>query len=250
MYKLSFTIAILVACRYDHPVYVPPTAPAVSGRTAGIPAAQLDALSREPAAAHWGDVVAEVTQLLRDPQFRDRLTHFTEIDARAGDPTTGREVAAALLGDHRAPSQVPTQYLITNDDPACKHQTASTGIADDKFARTVLNPCTIARSRTPKTAAYACAINTAAHEMTHTVLDEKNVQLYQDGSHKHATTPLVSYTVGAIAQCLYLSSIDSLAASMFDSCVQQAGTTSFNPNTCDESWLLTLKGIRPDEHAP
>ena len=251
--RMLIALALVVGCTHNHAVFIP-SDPSDLTRAPGIPAPQLDAFTGDAAASHWSAVVTDTLAVLRDARFRDRLTGFRDLDARVGTSTTGRAVAAFLLGDAASPNQVKTQYVQTRDDPSCTRQTASTGIVatrtGPKFARTVLNPCTLERARTPKTAAYACAINTAAHEMTHAVLGTRIQQLYLDAAHADATEPLVSYTVGAIAQCLYLEQQGVLTASMFASCVNQVGTTSFNPATCEQGWLLTLRGIDSDVHAP
>ena len=86
----------------------------------------------------------------------------------------------------------------------------------------------------------ACAINTVAHEITHTIpafaAGEK--QLYRDwgfSTLKAFRRPLVSYTVGAIAECTYLQKELGLDERDLRACIARVGTNEFKSNHCGMS---------------
>jgi hypothetical protein len=80
----------------------------------------------------------------------------------------------------------------------------------------------------------ACTINTLAHEWTHTVTVNDTV-IYTDSGHNSVDVPLVSYTVGSLAQCVYLKrqrpQLDVRA------CVDEVGTHDFCHRTCEAGWV-------------
>lgn len=84
----------------------------------------------------------------------------------------------------------------------------------------------------------ACAINTLAHEWTHAIADAKMRILFTDDGYQHFDDPVVSYTVGAVAQCVFLQrwrpQLD------LNVCIQAAGTRSFRACTCEAGWLDAL----------
>lgn len=146
-------------------------------------------------------------------------------------PVRGQGVLEMYLGSSAVRGQVITQYALTKE--GCDDQTASTGVystiphGEYDHAIVTLNTCTLERAANPDIFAFACAVNTAAHELTHSVIVD-GVQLYQDGDHKDDRQPMVSYTLRAIAQCVYLKQAGKLTMGL-DACVRRVGEHIFDP---------------------
>jgi hypothetical protein len=195
--------------------------------------------------------------------FRRHLVKIAKIDPQPNaTPTDGSTVANLYLGLDGVAHQYPSKYLTTTQGCTgfpLTHtgaSTATTGLnGASGTATTTLHSCTLERARAyPKTDAdpggtFACAVNTLAHEWSHSIPDESRHQtvnnwLYQDTGHKHAKMGLVSYTIGAIAQCAYLDSRGFKIEERFEECVESVGTTTFNSSTCNERWAHDKFGRR------
>ncbi|MFO0555412.1 MAG: hypothetical protein U0271_43950 [Polyangiaceae bacterium] len=109
----------------------------------------------------------------------------------------------------------------------------------DRITRHPMTPGTQVES-------FACAINTIAHEWAHTIPDpsDAGVWLYQDDDHEGSDEALVSYAIGAIAQCVYLDMQGYRVEEQFDECMRRVGTTTFNSTTCAAGWAETTFGRR------
>jgi hypothetical protein len=200
------------------------------------------------------DAVVEARKVINSKSFQDHLLAIPHLDASAtiANLTTGTEVARLYLESDGITHQYPTTYLVTRC--GCGSSTASTGIdGPNKKATTTLRSCTLERmAALPKTnddpvEGFACAINTIAHEWTHSIPEpnDPGVWLYQDNGHANAREWLVSYTVGAIAQCVYLDARGFRVEEKFEECLKAVGTTLFSAKTCEDGWAETMFGRRP-----
>ncbi|MGC4118034.1 MAG: hypothetical protein QM765_26480 [Myxococcales bacterium] len=85
--------------------------------------------------------------------------------------------------------------------------------------------------------AASCAINTVAHELTHTVASPDGAELFADRGVTYAEMrdrQLVSYFVGAVAQCTYLQLEAERAGKSHDlaDCIRKVGTRRMNASLC------------------
>lgn len=92
----------------------------------------------------------------------------------------------------------------------------------------------------------SCAVNTFAHELTHTVVevgsDGSGVLVFADRGHRWGNRLLylghrhhfVSYAIGAIAQCVYLDNNGLVKPGGMDACIEHWGV--FDTTDCDASW--------------
>jgi hypothetical protein len=86
----------------------------------------------------------------------------------------------------------------------------------------------------------SCAINTLAHEISHTLSKQAGSNLQyildeEDGRPRpRAGEPFASYLTGTVAQCTYLQSKGRIKAAGFDSCVAVFGVARFNSDSCDD----------------
>ena len=135
----------------------------------------------------------------------------------------------------------PTSYALKG--ASCKHQTADTLFKGSLGSTTYLNQCTLDRAASRPTPgsddveAFACAINTIAHEWTHAVYggDHHSLERYLDRGHKPSSGMLVSYTTGAVAQCTYLEAGHHLPGSFAD-CLNEVGTYILKTAPCNKGW--------------
>lgn len=160
----------------------------------------------------------------------------------------GEDVFRSLVGFDAASRPRPVSYApkcAHGSGPLCPvakctHQTADT---DWGAPTTLLNECTFARAaarpapHSDDVEAFACAINTIAHEWTHTIpqAGDPAKERFLDRGHKPSTGMLASYTVGAVAQCTYLEAGGHLPET-FEKCVDDAGTYILKPATCVKGW--------------
>jgi hypothetical protein len=184
--------------------------------------------------------------VVRSALFRAKLLGFDALGTNAtGAEKSGTEVEKAYFSTAGSVHMYPVTY-----DPSCLpcwFSTASTVLGGGR-ATTTLRSCTVDRIKavlrtdSGQDEAVACAINTIAHEWTHAVGDEKQTQVYTDGNHTDSQKPLVSYTIGALAQCAYLDSRGYNVAPQFDLCLRLVGATTFNPSTCAPGWAMRVFG--------
>lgn len=205
----------------------------------GIPAADLSALvgaDRD----NWKDTLDQTLAVIASEEFQTALSGYSALDPRKHAPDVrGADVLALYTRTSLTSGQLAAHYVSTSD--GCGSQTASTlwlpRNRPYKFAQVSLNTCTRQRAASSDVYTRACAVNTAAHELTHTIIDN-GVEVFQDKGHGGASGRLVSYTVGAIAQCVYLDQHGKLAEQKLSvsACVERVGPTFFDPHTCCADW--------------
>ncbi|HWW86024.1 MAG TPA: hypothetical protein VNZ26_20655 [Vicinamibacterales bacterium] len=200
------------------------------------------------------DAARAAANVIGTPLFRQQLQAIGDLDPQVNvPPTTGDVVANLYLGLDGTGRQFPTSYITSPKKCAglfgIGGSTAITGVSGaTKAATTTLHSCTTAHARAQGTSIgeFACAVNTLAHEWTHAIPlpENPNGSLYQDARHKNSGMGLVSYTVGAIAQCVYLEMQGFRVKEKFGECLDAVGTTRFDPNTCNDTWAEKIFGKR------
>lgn len=95
----------------------------------------------------------------------------------------------------------------------------------------------------------SCAINTLAHEISHTYSRYTNqyVEFILDTANKgaqHDGTPLASYFIGSVAQCTYLENEGRISTKGLLACVRTFGLTRYNNNRCND-FSDSAKAITP-----
>ncbi|MEO7730668.1 MAG: hypothetical protein ABIY55_06815 [Kofleriaceae bacterium] len=190
----------------------------------------------------------------------DELVHTSEfgaalrdIDTLAptpkGDRISGAMFAAMYLHQYSDIESLPLCYRFEAADGS---ETARTGTFANRqgcgkgkaaVAEITLHTVTLARASTEQLEAHACAVNTLAHEWTHalTIVDDRvdtgHRQLFDDGDHDHQPEPLAGYTVGAVAQCVYLArKRGGVEHFKVASCIEEVGTNAFPLTSCSNGW--------------
>ena len=89
----------------------------------------------------------------------------------------------------------------------------------------------------------SCAINTMAHEISHTLSDRPDrFWMHILDSQRHATPPRgvfeASYFIGSVAQCTYLETVERIEPSEFETCIRTFSDMSmssrFRSIACDD----------------
>ena len=152
-----------------------------------------------------------------------------------GDTMSPREVRDIYLGRNDSMRPVPTVVTVTrrlfSDAP-------STGWSSYSPARSTITLSTweMKRWRQGSPDWRSCAVNTLAHEITHTISASagRAEYVFTDQGRAASTEagePLVSYTVGSVAQCTMLESLGELSGT-FAACLEKWGTNHFYSGTC------------------
>jgi hypothetical protein len=184
--------------------------------------------------ARLEDVIRDARASVSSAAFHQALAEIDSLRVTAGRRTmSGAEVDEIYAGQSSAASAIPVRY-----EPASlwrrltASETAVTGLARDA-ATTALHPIVLTRI-SGSLEARACAINTLAHEWTHAIREQASM-LFTDAGYRNVRNAIVSYTVGAVAQCVYLAR----ARPLLDvrACIQAAGTHSFEQCTCSPGWV-------------
>lgn len=204
--------------------------------------------------AGFGDAVARARRVVETDRFRQVLRSVEKLGVGDGTTTSGADVESQLLG-RTVHLPIHVRYFYSAYHPAdwCSynsHETAHTvpdstlpansGTDPGGATHTCIQPDVVTRADTASQAAMACAINTIVHEWTHSIVDARGWMIFTDGGHKHAKDPLVSYTVGSVAQCVYmeLATGDArLDAKNMAQCIQDVGTRVFDISTCKDGWF-------------
>jgi hypothetical protein len=224
--------------------------PGQFGALQGLPALTLYEPENLRGAARDGELweLEEINKLekatyaaVTGPTFRAWLAAAVELS----DGSTGYPVGARVLDEYlgkrgRGDGEPRIQRHVVVLDRASSSEVAHTQLGGrDQAATITLRSPTMERWRAGSYEQRACAINTVAHEWTHLVTATGSVSTFQDGCHALAAVPLVSYTVGAIAQCAYLVEQGKFPIDMA-ACVAAVGTTEFDDDTCRAGWAASL----------
>ena len=194
----------------------------------------------------------EVDQLVHTAEFDAALRDLdTLAPAPGADRISGARFAAMYLHRDADVESLPICYLFESGRSS---ETARTGTYANRrgcadgaaaAAELTLHELTLERATSEQLEAHACAVNTLAHEWAHalTVADGSvasgHRRLFDDGHHAHQSAPLASYTVGAVAQCVYLARAkDGVAKFNVPACIEAVGTNAFPAISCSDGWAV------------
>jgi hypothetical protein len=247
MHLLILASSSLGAChRADQPGV--PSAPAstygvlayrggVTGSSAGSDEA-LSALAAEDVPV-FRRASIDTRDVITSDAFHQALAAMEPLEISAGGPWLTGEAVDLIYRGKTALKSLPVCYLRADGSG---RETANTGIGTQcgntkgRYAITSLHWVVLQRlGQLPE--GHGCAINTLAHEWTHSIVepDTGAKQVFTDAGYQHHEEPIVSYTVGAVAQCVYLRRWRPLLD--IDTCVRTVGTHGFAACTCAAGWL-------------
>jgi hypothetical protein len=186
------------------------------------------------------DLVSETRRIVVTPSFRSHVVQYTGDRvlkaSTTGKSVDGRTALAHYLGV--APDGGKPDFVIISndgkDDPKVPGETGPSQVVGQ--SRMHLSPEVVRRWQSSNLRRKSCAINTVAHELTHTVIDRTSGHaelLFRDGGYTWmwllGGQHLVSYTFGTIAQCTWLQEKNG---EDFDRCVERMGTKNFTGDGC------------------
>ena len=200
--------------------------------TEAIPVTIPDPRLDPAAAAEIQGLFDEVRQVLVSDEFRTNLIAVTQgLDLRLqpkGEMTTGSELARMLRGE-----QPGATYL-----PAVVRWRPSGGSETQRMKRPPHGPVIKVKNaaraswQSNDPVSRSCPINTAAHELTHTITRTPGQVDWTISDHGFSRAPetqhFASYLVGSVAQCTWLQRNGDLTGTVA-ACVAANGTRKFSP---------------------
>lgn len=197
------------------------------------------------------DLVKATRTVISSREFQGFVASYQGAQgaSSASDVLDGKDILWSYLGVDAA---TPPRNPITRDIvilPESRWSVAKTEVTPG-LARVFLRLPTIDRAASAVVEEQACAVNTLAHEWTHTIPTASGYgSLYTDKGHKGAAYPLISYQVGSTAQCVYLKQhgYPNLDLAV---CVQRVGTTAFNAASCRHGWAASVQAAATPEPLP
>lgn len=183
------------------------------------------------------DVAATV---VASPEFARALASLGPL-AIAPDAPDATDVGGAIVAARAYAVARPVVYRVGRTCGGTTASTALTTIDGEPGATITLYPVTIERLRSRARETTGCAVNTLVHEWSHVARGDDGGFAYVDTGRGATTRPLVSYTAGAVAQCVYLAEQyrgDAPAAPGFalERCITAAAAVPLDPSTCEPGW--------------
>jgi hypothetical protein len=184
------------------------------------------------------EIVNATVQVITSDRFAERLAAIEQQQlwlSPGEDTLPPREVLEIYLGRHPSMRSVPTLVSVTKK---WFSGAPITGLSASPPVRGTIRLSTaeLKRWRKGTPQGRSCAVNTLAHELTHTISRsaDRGVYLFTDRGRDAATQqgqPLVSYVVGSVAQCTMLEAHNALGGD-FAACVRRWGTNLFYSGGC------------------
>jgi hypothetical protein len=179
--------------------------------------------------------------VIRSPEFASNLLETRGFLGLlwlgpGGDKAEQSVVAAAYLGQDANHPLLPAMVEWSGAGGNVKGGTDIINIG--RSGQIVLDAQTRERWRSTDVMKKSCAINTLAHEMTHVVAlhpGVNNNQMFVDRGRSLIgclDRPLVSYVVGAVAQCTYIAK-QGAGHEPLEACIHKRGTNILNEHACD-----------------
>lgn len=178
------------------------------------------------------DLLAEAARVMQSPEFGQALVSVaSELDLRMAPNGAVVDSDALVLMLRGAHPQVG--YALARAQwrwPGRSRTIIRRGVPVVQIKRSVRDLWT---SQSP--ASRSCAINTAAHELSHTLgaNDAPFQFLIADWGYDDApdTQHFASYTIGSVAQCTWLAQQGALTGTL-RACIEANGTRDYSPPAC------------------
>lgn len=198
------------------------------------------------------ELFPDALAVLRSTEFRENMQTLEGSTGgvyanRRGEVLTLSMVHEIIVGNTWRDRYVSTTiFVIGSDkvgDPSRFHaNTGRHGLARHS-ASVHVGKGVIAQYGSADEVEKSCAINTAAHEITHTISDVPvfyrmkftDTRLHERGVGRSASErvmPIATYLVGSVAQCTYLQQKRRISTSELRECVKVFGDRAFNDLRC------------------
>jgi hypothetical protein len=213
----------------------------------------IDAVSSAEERAQLESLINEASSILRSAAFASNLMalqkHYPRIFANPDMPDVSPERLLNILRVKEPGTRyirVPVALIGSaayNDGSGSFNYIARTGSVhwngEEPTGSMTLGRVNMYRYGLTDPVEKSCAINTMAHEISHTISRRAGKYIYaiadtSSGARPDKTVPLASYLVGAVAQCTWLQQKGRVGAGGVAACVKVFGTQNFNSNRCSQ----------------
>lgn len=215
---------------------------------ARAPYGALVGVRSDQEAAALGALLEEAYGVLRSDELQRALRQlegrYPAVYARPAEPAASvDEVARTVALDRPGARFAPAQVALA-DGGGPELGMAGEGPVTGRYSDMVISREVLALSAARDPVRRSCAINVAAHEYAHTISltpmgysvaftdtgpGESRIRGRRDRS-----TPVASYLIGAVAQCVWLRRQGRIGAEGVPACVQVFGTAAFNWDRCGQ----------------
>lgn len=207
----------------------------------------LDSGSPEERAAA-SRLLEEGYATLRSDAFRQQMEALQDvypvIYARPQQQEAdAHEIARTIALEHPGSRYSPAQAMVVEDNDAF-FGAAGEGGTTGRYSDVLITQGVLRMFAAPDVVARSCAINVAAHEYAHTIsltpmgyrvaFADTNETEARIADRQHPGTPVASYLIGAVAQCVWLEKQGRIDRSDVRACVQVFGTAGFNGRRCSQ----------------
>lgn len=199
-----------------------------------VPLAVAGRVGFDPYWSHQAQALIDATTaVIESPRFHDVvLSHPGLHVSPAGPEIDPKVLLAAYLGSEaNGRHMVPAALYMRELSKATRGTTVIRGAQ----ATMCIRPDVLRQWASGSVVVQACAVNTLAHELTHTVADPgSTASLFTDSGarawlHRWISGPadLVSYGVGTLAECTYLEQMGDASRDAFEDCVAKRSLSTF-----------------------
>lgn len=208
---------------------------------------QIGATSGDAELHNFSEWIATTDTVVRSAQFRSNLLSLADTypsvylaqDGQNAPLLANVKTMAAMLPPGVGYRYVPIPVALAGDTFNDSAYGGWTGYADgagQSLGSLTLGRLHLKRWLSQDLVEKSCAINTLAHEHSHTLSSHAQfynmVFLDQDRRKAPTGVPAASYLIGTVAQCTWLQQQGRVKADGFKACVAVFGTRHFNSNRC------------------
>lgn len=197
-------------------------------------------------------LLAESYAVLRSPELQANLRALSErypaiYENNGQQRATLADVAALVAVERWGSRYVQADvYLIgAEQQPGSFLGATSEGAAGEgRYSDILLRREVLAAFGSPDVVVRSCAVNVAAHELSHTIsttpfvyrtaFTDTNERQSQINGRRDRSTPVASYLVGTVAQCSWLQMRGRIGAGEVAACVEVFGVAAGNDQRCGQ----------------
>lgn len=207
-----------------------------------------------------GALLDEAYSVLRSREFGAAMAGLQErypaVYARkAAQAMSPVEIAEVLSLERPGSRYAPAQVAVV-DARGSELASAGEGGTSGRYSDVLISRPVLADWASQDTVRRSCAVNVAAHEYAHTLsltpvgfdfafTDTRGGErLIAD--RRDADTPVASYLIGAVAQCVWLVKSGRLGREEIPACVEVFGVRGFNWSRCRAFERGAPVALRPD----
>ncbi|HEX7885591.1 MAG TPA: hypothetical protein VF474_06400 [Phenylobacterium sp.] len=195
-----------------------------------------------------GRLLQEGYTVLRSSAFRTQLEalqdRYPVIYARASQQDLDPAGVAAIVSLEPPGSRfAPAQAMIV-DDGGPMLGAAGEGGTTGRYSDVMITRGVLEAFGSSDVVTRSCAVNVAAHEYAHTIsltpvgyrvaFTDTNEAQREIADRRHPGTPVASYLIGSVAQCVWLERQGRIGPDDIGDCIAVFGTAAFNWDRCGQ----------------